>query len=104
MEEVDVKIDPASPYFLGSGDQPENLITHVILRKNTYSGWSRAITIALKACLKFVFIDGTINKPTDRRKLLNWETVNSMLISWILRSLDPKLAFPVPYFEDAKPL
>ncbi|GAA0184932.1 hypothetical protein LIER_32220 [Lithospermum erythrorhizon] len=35
MEEVDGKIDPASPYFLGSGDQPGNLITHVILQKDT---------------------------------------------------------------------
>ncbi|GAA0175479.1 hypothetical protein LIER_28646 [Lithospermum erythrorhizon] len=53
---------------------------------------------------RFVFVDGTIQKLTENRKLLNWETVNSMLMSWILCSLDSKLASTVPDFEEAKPL
>ncbi|GAA0139057.1 hypothetical protein LIER_00681 [Lithospermum erythrorhizon] len=85
MSDTESKIDIASPYYLGSGDQPGNLITHVILQHDNYSGWSRAMTLALRARRKFVFIDGTIKKPTENRKLLNWETVHSMLVSWILR-------------------
>ncbi|GAA0152009.1 hypothetical protein LIER_10600 [Lithospermum erythrorhizon] len=72
------KIDSASPYYLRSGDQPGNLITHVLLQNNNYHGWSRTITTALKARRKFVFINGTIQKPVENGKLLNWETVNSM--------------------------
>ncbi|GAA0167026.1 hypothetical protein LIER_22052 [Lithospermum erythrorhizon] len=71
MDDNDGKIEPTSPYFLGSGDQPGNLITHVILQKDNHSSWSRAITIAFKACRKFVFVDETIHKPTENRKLLN---------------------------------
>ncbi|GAA0173458.1 hypothetical protein LIER_27069 [Lithospermum erythrorhizon] len=37
MDDNDDKIQPTSPYFLGSGDQPGNLITHVILLKENYS-------------------------------------------------------------------
>ncbi|GAA0142383.1 hypothetical protein LIER_42720 [Lithospermum erythrorhizon] len=60
------------------------------------------MTLALKARRKFVFIDGTITKPTTKRTLLNWDIVNSMLVSWILRSMDSKLTYTLPYFEDAK--
>ncbi|GAA0141525.1 hypothetical protein LIER_02651 [Lithospermum erythrorhizon] len=57
MEEFE-KIDTSSPYYLGSGDQPGNLLTHVFLHHDNYSGWSRAMTTALKARRKFVFVDG----------------------------------------------
>lgn len=50
-------IDTTSPYFLSSGDQPGNLITHVILNGNNYISWARAITFSLKARRKFVFLD-----------------------------------------------
>ena len=98
------KIDVTLPYYLGSGDQPGNMIAHVTLTGENYVAWARAITISLKARRKFVFIDGTINKPSETRKLLNWETVNSMLVSWILRSIDTKLAAAIPYHTEEKPL
>ncbi|XP_021717914.1 uncharacterized protein LOC110685695 [Chenopodium quinoa] len=79
------KIDPASPFYLGSGDQPDNLITHVILKVT----W---------------FVDGTISKPTEKKKMLDCETVNSMLVFWILKAIEPKLAASIPYFEEAKKL
>ncbi|KAL2931658.1 Retrovirus-related Pol polyprotein from transposon RE1 [Bienertia sinuspersici] len=95
-------IDPSSPYYLGSGDQPGNSITHVLFKNDNYVAWSRAITLSLKARRKFVFIDGSLPKPTDAKTLLDWETVHSMLVSWILRSIDPKLAESIPFHDDAK--
>ena len=97
-------IDPSSPYYLASGDQPGNLITHVQLRGDNYLAWSRAMTLALKSRRKFFFLDGTITKPTEKKKLLDWETVNSMLVSWMLRSMDLKVASSLPYHENAKHL
>lgn len=94
-------IDPSSPYYLESGDQPRNSITHVILKNDNYVAWSRAITLSLKARRKFVFIDGSLPKPTDSKTLLDWETVHSMLVFWILRSVDPKIAESIPYHDDA---
>ena len=100
----DGKIDPHSPYYLGSGDQPGNMITHVILSNDNYISWARAIKLSLKACRKFVFVDGTFTKPTEKKKQLDWDTVNSMLVSWITRTLDPKLAASIPFHDEAKRL
>ncbi|KAL2933389.1 Retrovirus-related Pol polyprotein from transposon RE1 [Bienertia sinuspersici] len=97
-------IDISSPYYIGSGDQPGNLITHVILKSDNYVAWSRAITLSLKARRKFVFIDGTIAKPTDKNALLDWDTVHSMLVSWIPRSTDSTLVASIPFHDDAKKL
>uniref|UniRef100_A0A803MTZ3 Retrotransposon Copia-like N-terminal domain-containing protein n=1 Tax=Chenopodium quinoa TaxID=63459 RepID=A0A803MTZ3_CHEQI len=36
----DGKIDPSSPFYLGAGE-PGNLITHVILKNDSYLAWSR---------------------------------------------------------------
>ncbi|KAL2931524.1 Retrovirus-related Pol polyprotein from transposon RE1 [Bienertia sinuspersici] len=62
------------------------------------------ILLSLKARRKFVFIDGTLAKPTDVKALLDWETVHSMLVSWILRSIDPKLTESIPFHDDAQRL
>ncbi|XP_021755434.1 uncharacterized protein LOC110720688 [Chenopodium quinoa] len=100
----DGKIDPSSPFYLGVGDQPDNLITHVLLKGENYLACSRAITLSLKSRRKFGFVDGTISKSADKNKLLDWETVNFMLVSWILRAIDFKLAASIPYFEEAMKL
>ncbi|CAO2824708.1 unnamed protein product [Amaranthus hypochondriacus] len=98
------KLDPSSPYYLASGDQPGNLITHVPLRGDNYLQWSRAMTLALKARRKFGFIDGTITQPSEKKQFLDWETNNSMLVSWMLRSMEPKVASSLPYYDNAKQL
>lgn len=40
----------------------------------------------------------------ENTKILAWETVNSMLVSWILRSIDPRLVGTIPLHEEAKRL
>ncbi|CAH9079262.1 unnamed protein product [Cuscuta epithymum] len=97
--------DPSSPYYLRSGDQPGNLITHVIFRGDNYVGWSRAITLSLKARQKYCFVDGSMTKPTEPAKLvLDWETVNSMVVSWLLRSMEANVVASIPFHEEARAL
>ncbi|CAH9115523.1 unnamed protein product [Cuscuta europaea] len=100
-DEAAPKLDP-SPFYLGSGDQPGNLITHVILKSDNYVAWSRAMTLSLKARWKFVFVDSTIRKPTVAAKLLDWDTVNSMTVSWILCSMDLMVAMSIPFHDEAR--
>ncbi|KAL2928646.1 Retrovirus-related Pol polyprotein from transposon RE2 [Bienertia sinuspersici] len=97
-------IDVTSPYYLGSGDQPGNLISHIILKGDNYISWSRALTLSLKARRKFGFVDGSISKPTDSTALLDWDTVNSMIVSWINRTLDPKIVSSIPFHDTARAL
>lgn len=77
------KLDPVSPFYLGSGDQLGNQITHVILKGDNCLAWARAITLSLKARQKFVFIDGTIKKPTEKFVFIDdlYSTVRSNLLS-----------------------
>ncbi|XP_056691007.1 uncharacterized protein [Spinacia oleracea] len=98
----DGKIDPASPYYLSSGDQPGIIITHVLLRGgNNYMAWARAMQLSLQSRRKFVFVNGTITQPTEKKKQLDWVTVNSMLVSWMLRSMESKIAASIPFHDNA---
>ncbi|XP_056682860.1 uncharacterized protein [Spinacia oleracea] len=101
----DGKIDPASPYYLSSGDQPGLIITHVLLRGGiNYMAWARAMQLSLQSRRKFVFVDGTITQPMEKKKQLDWVTVNSMLVSWMLKGMEPKIATSIPYHDNAKKL
>ncbi|KAL2905869.1 Retrovirus-related Pol polyprotein from transposon RE1 [Bienertia sinuspersici] len=62
------------------------------------------MTLSVKARRKFAFIDGTLAKPKDSKTLLDWDTVNLMIVSRILRSIDPKLVESIPYHDNAKQL
>ncbi|CAH9097619.1 unnamed protein product [Cuscuta epithymum] len=97
-------VDITSSYYLGSGDQPGNLITHIIFRGDNYVAWSRAILLSLKARRKHVFVDGTLTKPAEEAQRSNWETTNSMVVSWLLRSMEPTVVVSIPFHEEARAL
>ncbi|KAL2943038.1 Glycine--tRNA ligase beta subunit, partial [Bienertia sinuspersici] len=42
--DVEGKLDPSSPYYLSSGDQPGNVITHVVLKGDNYVVRARVLT------------------------------------------------------------
>ncbi|KAL2943033.1 Arginine--tRNA ligase [Bienertia sinuspersici] len=82
--DVEGKLDPSSPYYLSSGDQPGNVITHVVLKGDNYVVRARVLT------------------PEVYKKLLDWGTVYSMLVSWVTRTMDSKIATSLPFFDEAK--
>lgn len=96
------KIDHTSPYYLGSGDGPGIVISTVIFRGDNYEEWSRSIRLSLMSRRKFEFIDGSIKKPTDKYRLLDWRCVQATLVQWILNTIDASVKKTVPYFEEAK--
>lgn len=101
-------IDTSSPYYLGSSDQPKNMIIHVILTVQTITSRGLGPTDGRHTKpsdeKKFVFIDGTQTKPTVEKKMLDGVIVNLMLVSWIIRSIDSKLPGSFMYHEEAKKL
>ncbi|CAH9079783.1 unnamed protein product [Cuscuta europaea] len=96
--------DTTSPYYLGSGDQPGNLITHVFFKGDNYVAWSRAISLSLKARRKHGFVDDTITKPAEATRQSDWNTVNSMVVSWLLRSMEPSVVTSMPFHDEARAL
>lgn len=91
-------------FFLGSNDNPGNIITPVQLRGDNYDEWARAIRTALKAKRKFGFLEGTVPKPTEEEKLEDWNTVHSMLVAWLSNTVEPTLRSTLSYYEDASEL
>lgn len=98
----DQKKKPSS-YDLHSNDNPGSVITQ--LRGENYDEWARAIKISLRARRKWGFIDGTIKKPEEGSSIMeDWWTVQAMLVSWILNTVEPTLRTTISYLETAKEL
>ncbi|KAJ0031329.1 hypothetical protein Pint_14443 [Pistacia integerrima] len=94
-----------SPYYLSTSDNPGNIITQVQLKGDNYDEWARAMRTALRAKKKFGFIDGTVKPPSkDSLEQEDWWIVNSMLVSWILNTIEPTLRSTITYMEIAKEL
>ena len=94
-----------SSYDLNSNDNSGNVITQVQLKGDNYEEWARAIRTSLRARRKWGFVDGTITKPAENSPdIEDWWTVQSMLVSWILNTIEPTLRSTVSYSENAKDL
>ncbi|XP_019442216.1 PREDICTED: uncharacterized protein LOC109346932 [Lupinus angustifolius] len=95
----------SSPYDLSSSDNPRSVITQVQLRGENYEEWARAMRTSLRARRKWGFIDGTIGKPEEESsEMEDWWTVQSMLVSWILNTVEPNLRSTISYMENARDL
>lgn len=94
--------DHNSPFFLGSQDRPGDLITPVRLRNNNYDEWARSVRLALLSRRKFGFVDGTILEPKAPFTTEDWQTIHSMLVSWIMHTIDPEVKSTISFTDDAK--
>ncbi|XP_019460022.1 PREDICTED: uncharacterized protein LOC109359783 [Lupinus angustifolius] len=66
---------------------------------------ARAMRTSLRARRKWGCIDGTIGKPEEESsKMEDWWTVQSMLVSWILNTVEPNLRSTISYMENARDL
>ncbi|XP_021722898.1 uncharacterized protein LOC110690389 [Chenopodium quinoa] len=97
------KIEPNSPYYLGSQDRPGDFITPTRLKADNYEEWAADIQTALEARRKFEFLDGTINEPSPPCTKSDWTAINAMLISWISNTIDSDLKSSLSKFREAKP-
>ncbi|XP_072063916.1 uncharacterized protein [Arachis hypogaea] len=78
-----------SPYDLNASNNPGNIITQ----------------ISLRARRKWGFIDGTHTEPgKDATEFEDWWIVQSMIVSWILNTIEPSLRATVAYAENPKTL
>ncbi|CAH9105980.1 unnamed protein product [Cuscuta epithymum] len=89
-----------SPYFLGPQDRPGDFITPVRLTSNNYDDWSNAIRLALRARRKYVFVDGSIDKPAPPCTEEDWLTIHSMIVSWLLNTISPEVKSTLSRYEN----
>ncbi|KAK3012177.1 hypothetical protein RJ639_010476 [Escallonia herrerae] len=94
-----------SPYDLTTNDNPGIIITQVQLKGENNDEWARSIWTALRARKKFGFIARTIKRPDENSSdLEDWWTINSLLVSWIRKTIEPTLRSTISHMEVAHDL
>lgn len=66
--------------------------------------WAGDIRTALEARRKYGFLDGTITSPEPPCTKADWETINAMLVSWMMNTIDPGVKNSIAKYQDAKRL
>jgi len=100
-------IDSQSPYYPHPSDAPGAIITALKFDGKNFELWEKAVITALTAKNRVAFINGTITKPdvATGAKLVEmnaWVIVISMVTSWILNVIDPKLHASITYVDSAQ--
>lgn len=95
-------LDPGHVLFLHHSDNLNCSLTSELLHGNNYAQWKRSCEVSLSAKNKMAFVTGSYEKPTENSPLLPlWERCNSMVISWILHSVDKDIASSIIYTPTA---
>jgi len=102
-------ITSQSPYFVHPSDSPGAIITAIKFDGKNYDLWEMTIRTSLKSKNKLSFIDGSITKPDLKDRVITeegkaWEMVKSMIVSWIMNVIDPKLHKGEAYVDSAQKL
>ena len=97
---MNVMTDPNSPFFLHPSENPGLMLVSSPLTETNYHAWCRAMTMALVSKNKLGFADGSIVKPEPEDSLrIPWERNNTMVLSWISRSLSPEIYQSILYMD-----
>ncbi|XP_019415302.1 PREDICTED: uncharacterized protein LOC109326873 [Lupinus angustifolius] len=102
---TDTSQDPRSPYYLHPGESPGAVLVSPPLNGTNYHSWSRAMRRALSSKNKFKFVNGVIKTPQETDAIFDaWERCNTMVISWITRSLSTQIAQSIVYIDNSQEL
>ncbi|CAH9073910.1 unnamed protein product [Cuscuta europaea] len=96
--------DPTSPYYLSNSDYPGQNICGIVLKgESNYREWATSMKNAFCAKRKLAFLDGTLKRPeNDEKDLEDWLTVHSMVVGWIMKTVDQQpLQTNLVYMESA---
>ncbi|XP_075636645.1 uncharacterized protein LOC142608871 [Castanea sativa] len=93
-----------NPYFLSSNENPGNIfVTQPLLGMRNYHSWSRAMVLALTTKKKIGFINGKLPMPdVDSPLYEDWQSCNTMVLSWLINSMHVDVSSSIMYCETAK--
>ncbi|XP_021753829.1 uncharacterized protein LOC110719238 [Chenopodium quinoa] len=99
------RYEPFSAYYLHPSEGTGAVISPIMLKGDNYEEWSRSLRNNLRAKNKLGFIDGTI-KVSDAKSpdFDQWGIVNSMLVAWIVNTLDVSVRSTVRFPDHVKSL
>ena len=95
-------LDPGHVLYLHHSDNPSCGLTNEVLTGNNYAQWKRSCEVSLSAKNKMPFVNGDFEKPASNSPFFPlWERCNSMVISWLLHSVDKDIASSIIYTPTA---
>ncbi|CAB4285979.1 unnamed protein product [Prunus armeniaca] len=81
---------------------PNQRLSSVFLNEFNYLPWSRAVSLALKGRSKLGFINGSIEVPdASSPSYESWLSKDQLVMSWLLNSMERKLAEIFSYSESS---
>jgi hypothetical protein len=84
---------------------PNQRLSSVLLNEYNYLPWSRAISLALGGKSKLAFINDKNNMPlSSSEDFSTWLSQDQLVMSWLLNSMEPKIAEIFSYSESSKEL
>jgi len=93
------------PLNLKSSDHPSLQIVNLKLTGLNFQKWSRSVKIALRTKVKLSFIDGSCPKPNQNSLGFDqWIKCDSIVVSWLLNLMMPKLSEAFLYVYSAQEL
>lgn len=96
-------VDTQSPLYLHPSDGANSINVDKLTGPENYRSWRRSMEVALSSKRKLGFVLGTVAKSaTDAAKGEQWDTCNSMVISWLFASLSEPVKKSVLYLSSAK--
>ncbi|KAL2326401.1 hypothetical protein Fmac_025459 [Flemingia macrophylla] len=95
-------IDMSNPYFLSNGDSPGIPLVPIKLDGSNYHSWFRDVSTPLRSKNKLHFINETLPRPPPGSTMFgHWNGCNSIVMSWLIHSLDPNIAPSVRLMDTA---
>jgi len=96
-------LDPGHVLYLHHSDNPNCGLTNELLTGGNYEQWKRSCEVSLSAKNKMSFVIGGYPKLASNSPYLPlWERCNSMVISWLLHSVDKDIASSIIYTPTAE--
>ena len=91
----DVSLDATRPTSTVTSDNSISLqISSFKLNGQNLLSWSRFVQLVIHGKGKFGYLDGSLLKPDSfDPSFLAWDINNSMVMSWLINSMDNLIAF-----------
>ncbi|KAL5580296.1 hypothetical protein UlMin_012738 [Ulmus minor] len=86
-----------------SNENPNSQITTCKLNGQNFLQWSQSAKLFLKSKRKMGYVLGRTSSPKEDDPMFEtWEAENSMVMSWLLHSMQPEISKPLLFLSTAK--
>ncbi|CAL1413574.1 unnamed protein product [Linum trigynum] len=94
-----------NPLYLNPNENLSLPIVSKLMDGNNYSMWSRSVLNVLKTKHKMGFVDGSLPRPAIHDPQFHlWDGCNTVVLTWILNSLNKDIRRSVMRHDNAKVL